>query len=152
MLTLYLAGKISGLSYYDAVDWRDHVERQLMEYPVVCFSPLRGNSSLSKETVIEPDTIPQNTTSQELYERDIADIKRADIVLAYLPHLDSFGTAFELGQAKALDKFSILVVKGKNQFHPYAQHGTARQTNSLEQAIEAIQSLSETITPDFGGS
>jgi hypothetical protein len=68
MLTLYLAGKISGLSYYDAVDWRDHVERQLMEYPVVCFSPLRGNNSLAKETVIEPDSVPQNTTSQELYK------------------------------------------------------------------------------------
>lgn len=94
-------------------------------------------------TLSNPDDIlgfsHGNLTPNEILERDLGDVREADIILACISEI-SVGTLFELGYAYALGKDLVIVLMGKMKHynnHPFISE-TSTQFNSLDRALEHI--------------
>jgi len=137
MLKLYLAGRIAGLSYEEAMAWREKVAKELAgDFEII--SPMRGKSYLSKEEAIKasyPNTICSG--SKAIYQRDRFDVLRCDIVLANLEHGFACGTLVEIGMADAWNKLIILIAP-RPETHPFLAE-KAIQVSSVEAAISLLK-------------
>lgn len=116
---IYLAGKIHGISYEEATQWRNLCKRRLSsDYDLL--DPMEG-----KEFLQESNNIPILTELSPLniFNQDIENVRRADIILANLNYLPVFGTPFELGYAFALGETKPLLLLGicSNEYyeHPF---------------------------------
>lgn len=138
-MSLYLAGPISGLSYYEACNWRIQVREALKDiYEVI--DPMRGKSYLSEEQAIQefyPHTITSG--SKAVYTKDRYDVKRCDILLVNLSLMSngnkSIGTLVEIGMADAWGKFILIIGKPT---HPFLTENSV-QVSSVEEAIEFLK-------------
>jgi len=121
MTDVYLAGPIAGLSYGDAVSWRVEAKRDLACYGITAYSPMRAKESLAGKG---PLAAAWSSPSEEalsphsVFKRDMADIQRADLILANLQGATrvSIGTMIEFGVAHRLD-IPIVVVMDKADIH-----------------------------------
>ena len=151
MLTVYLAGPITGMTYSRAVDWRE--EFGLMNSRIRTLSPMRGKDYLKQEFGDKalPGTVDYRrshvmSTDDAIYARDLWDVRRSDVVVAnFLGAKErSSGTTFELGFARALGKLIILVIEpdGSNPndsvFIRKSANFTVHSLNDAEMLLESI--------------
>jgi nucleoside 2-deoxyribosyltransferase len=121
-MKIYLAGAINGLTYPEATRWRKVVTEYLDNCEIV--DPMRGKEFLNwgMERPIN-DSMLTEITSNEVFNRDISDIDKSEIVLVNLGHLNDqrmIGTLFELGYAYANNKFIIgFSCPNKYRNHPF---------------------------------
>ena len=146
---IYLAGPITGASYHDArYGWRNDLAVRLkrgLNFSVQLLSPMRGTDDHAgakslptpKPTEKNPVLTPKGTIC-----RDIADIKKADLVVVCLVEAErtSIGTMMEMGIAKALGIPILLIDNG----NPYHDHAWVREfadyhVNSLMAAVNVIR-------------
>src|SRR5205807_2239874 len=117
---VYLAGPITGCTEGQANDWRDHVSQRLAEIGMVGVSPLRCEPIHGETYDFEYDQDPCFGTWEAIAAKNMEDVQRCDVTLAYIPtKFASDGTLIELGWAKALGKRTILVSTDPKVFkHP----------------------------------
>lgn len=104
--TVYLAGKMTGLTYEEMMEWRIHAENFLR-------IPDTGES---KFRIINPVDTDFGTTpsKREMVHSNKFQISNSDIVLAELNHEEvSIGTLFEIAYAN--EKGKPVIVWGKNK-------------------------------------
>lgn len=132
---VYLAGPIKGHSYDTVVEWRDVATAQLMP-GILALSPMRHKMHLADERRIGDAYEQQLSTASAIVARDRNDVRRCDLVLAYLLGYDdvSIGTCIEVGWADAFRK-PLVVVMNEGDAH---WHGMIRQI-----AAEVFPSLGE---------
>lgn len=134
---IYTAGKMSGISFGQQMDWRNKVERELLKLtdePVkFIHPPLYFN--------YECDL---HKTEAEIKTWELNQIRDCDIVVANLNGIDStIGTHFELGFVDAVNTFGnkhIYVVgigDGKN-LHPWIELSMLRIEPTIEAACSYI--------------
>jgi nucleoside 2-deoxyribosyltransferase len=146
MLSVYLAGPISGLSYDDATGWRDEVQNAtLWDGEIEFHDPMRGKGSPGDFS--EPLPVvsePMGCRPKEILTRDLFDIDCCDVVLANLslcPRV-SIGTMVELGYAKAQGKVIIVVVpEGSVYEHPFVTELANVVYRTLEDAVDYLSLL-----------
>lgn len=113
MRHVYLGGPITGLTYDGACAWRE-------SFVVVgwrCLSPMRDKESFRMPGPL-PSTFDDDSAA---VRRDLHDIRRADAVVVNLldaAHV-SIGSMCELGYARALDKYIIVVRTGRSCPHDH---------------------------------
>lgn len=137
MKTVYLAGNIAGLTVKEATYWRDYATPYIESLGYIILNPMRGKAFNSPDDIL--GFSHGEFTPNEILERDLSDIRKADIILACLSEM-SVGTLFELGYAYALNKDLVVVLNGsikKYNSHPFISE-TCVQFNSLERALEHI--------------
>lgn len=145
MHRIYLAGPIDGLTYADAVDWRDYV-RDSMPANIIAYSPMRGKAGI----VDSPDdTIGKwynSILSQpgSIMARDSNDVRKADLVAVNLlgAKKASIGTCMEL--AWAWDRQIPVVCAmelGNLHEHPMLNGAISVRVDDLEEMILVIQSI-----------
>ena len=81
MIKVYLAGPIRGLSYDDAVDWRDYVMDQLLPQ-ITAYSPMRGKELLCNSTKLSNENLFTDNpvfTAKGIVRRDFYDIRSCDL-------------------------------------------------------------------------
>ena len=90
---VYLSGGISGKTYEDGNIWREKATRQFLMYDFVVANPLRDR--LYKG---ECDNTTKPYTLNEIFSRDIMDLKYADVLFAELTceTINYFGTTSEI--------------------------------------------------------
>ncbi len=104
---IYLAGPISGETEQGAIEWRDVISEYLAKVSerLVGVSPLR--CELPGDDGLYP-VAPSYKMAQEITAKNMLDVRRSDLVLAYLPKV-SIGTLQEIGWAVGLGKTVIVV-------------------------------------------
>jgi nucleoside 2-deoxyribosyltransferase len=147
---VYLAGPISGLTYDNAQDWREHAAQELMTAGCEVYDPLRGKAVL----VNQGGVISNGTKTSEyedamvsdalIYARDKHDVLNCDIMLVNLLGATekSLGTICEVALAEDHNKIVILVMKkdgSEVHDHPFFRAMKMIWVETLEEALELIQ-------------
>lgn len=127
--TVYLAGKMSGITTEEARKWRDEATKSLMDAPgFAVLDPAR--------TTLCPDP-----TRREIVHSNKYQIRNSDIVLAEINHEEiSLGTVGEIIFAQSVGK--PVVVWGNAysiMFHPWVWEHTTKRFVLLEDAVEYIK-------------
>jgi len=95
VLTVYLAGPITGCSYQGCTDWREYVTKEL-EDEFVCLSPMRSKEFLENKGDIadsyndlEDNSEPHRvlTSDKGINRRDSWDCRSTDVILMNLADL-----------------------------------------------------------------
>jgi nucleoside 2-deoxyribosyltransferase len=118
--SIYLCGKISGISYDDATIWRKEIARLLSPYFFV-LDPMRGKESLAAGGPLPLARSNYKvggvlTSSAAIVARDLTDVRRADLLIVHFGSMENTGffTAYEMGMATALGKPIIVIVDPAN--------------------------------------
>lgn len=140
---VYLAGGITGLSFKEASEWRDHARERLWDFSggrIVAYDPLRFKDYLADETELA-DTYARNIMSSQrsIYARDRLDVSRSDLVLVNLLNAPrvSIGTVMEIAWADAWDIPCVLVMSDQGDPHDHAMIREAChwRVNDLDEAL-----------------
>ena len=135
-LSVYLSGPISGRTYRQVADWREHVETRLNVAGFCVYNPLRGHSWLStqKRRMISPDKYPVTESpmlsDKALMRRDILDVVNSDIILANFMEATerSIGSIYELAIAYYLNKLVVVAMPEDDHIH---NHPFIRETGVI---------------------
>lgn len=133
---IYTAGKMSGLSYDDQMDWRRELERRVRTISdnVVFIHPphyYRYGAGMHK-------------SEREAMVWDLSQIRDSDIVVVNLENIgSSIGTHMELGFIEAMNQMSTkhihLIGFGKPDVeHPWLNEVLLRREDTLKQAAAYI--------------
>lgn len=123
MSLVYLAGPINAASDAEAYGWRVRAKRVLARAGIDCTLPVdfRGRED-------------ENATA--IVERDLADIARADLLLAYCWQA-SVGTSMEIRHAAAELRKPVIVVASR-PVSPWLRYHATELHPTLDAAIRAI--------------
>lgn len=145
-MKVYLAGPISGLDYDQAVNWRESVTRELANYHIQCYSPMRGKNHLRNFSSSVDHTNPL-TTPKGIFARDFLDCTTSDLLIVNLKDTTkiSIGTVMELSWAYVY-RIPCIVIINKDNVH---QHPMLDQTYSfsVSNTDEAIQLTKDILLP-----
>lgn len=108
---VYLAGPIAGCNGVEAHDWRVYVAAKLAEYSITAISPLRCEPLIGERYGHGYPADRRFGTPSAIGAKNKMDVRRADLVFAYLPLRErkSIGTIWELGGAEFLNKPVVVV-------------------------------------------
>ena len=132
---IYLGGRISGLTYDEAIAKRSEAKKVLSKHFDI-LDPLRDKTILKTvgkiDRKITKDTVRESEiTPKDIVHRDLKDLREADYLLVLTGDEASFGTMIEWGYMLALGK-PIFVVASKD-FGPWQRETATRVEPSIEE-------------------
>ena len=137
-LKIYLAGKMSGLSHAEMINWRMEITKKLQK--TARFYDCNLN-------IINP-VYYYNFESQdyqsekEVKEFDLKHVVTSDIVIANLDGLNtSDGTKYEISQAAWSHRIPVIVFGDKklyDELHPWIKDDITRVENNVDAVVEYI--------------
>lgn len=143
LATVYLAGPITGCTDYEANDWRGMVAADLSAYDIIGISPLRCEP-LRGERYQLNYADPKFGTPQAIGSKNVFDVQRCDMVLAYLPKPEegrrqSYGTLGEVAWARMLNKPVVIISDDPDIIgHPVYVECAGWIVPRLEDAVDII--------------
>ena len=147
MYKVYLSGPITGLTYDEGDDWRQHATFRF-NANITPLNPLRCKEWAKEFGIIDDSTSnkhPWMASDGFIGTRDHWDTTRSDICLVNLLGATqvSIGTVLEIGMARATGTPVILVMENEGNCH---EHGMIRsyatmRFNMLDPAIECVNAL-----------
>jgi nucleoside 2-deoxyribosyltransferase len=127
MITVYLAGKMTGLTYQQMTEWRYIAKHHLSAHGIVS---------------LDPATQPLNGgtwTPREVVDSNKYQIRHSDVVLAELNYDNvSIGTIGELVYAREHNKPVIAWGKASIIEHPWVQEHTTKIFGTLAEAVDYL--------------
>ena len=129
-IKIYLAGKMSGLSFEEMNSWRNEAIKLLSktEYPIHTENPCDFYN-------FEMPT--GSYTESEVKKFDLWLVENCDVVLVNLDYPDSIGTAIELHMAHDVWNKPVIAF-GTAKNHPWIELSITKRCNTLEEAVEHI--------------
>jgi nucleoside 2-deoxyribosyltransferase len=117
--SIYLAGKISGLSFDESEAWRNEF-KAIVGNAFRCFSPLRGKTGLRDVGVIEQSYTTALSCDRGILCRDHLDCMTADMIVCNFQNTArvSIGSVMECAWAFAYRK-PLLVITDHNTVHDH---------------------------------
>jgi nucleoside 2-deoxyribosyltransferase len=145
---VYLAGPISGLTFEQAVDWREGVQKifETISPEIQAFSPLRKKNFLKDKGVLTQsyDCHPL-ATDRGINTRDHYDCSTSDLILCNLLGATtvSIGTVMEIAWAFAYRKPLIVAMEDENNLHehPMIREAISYRVNNLPDALVLTRSI-----------
>lgn len=128
MTTVYLAGKMAGLTEEEMMGWREEAEEYFFRHGIKAINPVRAGMELGEQA------------SRQIVALDKYLIRRSDIVLAELNHKEvSIGTIGEIVFASGLG-IPVFTWGSKIQIrcHVWVWEHTAATFETLEEAMKNI--------------
>lgn len=136
---IYLAGKMTGLSFDDMNFWRKIVKDKLnhmaslSNYKLSVINPVDFYNFESKNYQSE----------EEVEDYDLAHVISSDIIIVNLEGLNtSIGTIIELHDAKYHHKIPVIALGDKevyNNLHPWIQRNITRVEENIDDAVMYIK-------------
>jgi len=105
---VFLSGPIQGMETRQ--DYRDRLRRLLLRYGYEPVDPWQRERVLYRG---EAEEWWRNVSSKGFIQRDLEDIEKCDILVAYLPRV-SAGTCMELFYARSRGKKTVTICRIKN--------------------------------------
>jgi nucleoside 2-deoxyribosyltransferase len=142
---IYLAGPISGLSFDEATAWRLQVNAALSPRIEVA-DPMRGKDALKGDAKLADGyNIHPLMTDKAIFERDLQDVMRADLLLVNLLAAKqvSQGTLYEIAWAYLLRKPTVIVMERRGNLHDhlFLRQATAFRTDNLPEACDIVRGI-----------
>lgn len=126
--TVYLAGKMAGLSLDEMLGWRNEAARKLRDAGFAVLNPV--DVFLAEKG----DKSPREIVDSNKYQ-----IRHSDIVLAELSHPElSIGTLGELVYAREMGKVVIAWGGAWYTDHPWVREHVTAIYGALDEALECI--------------
>lgn len=142
-MVVYLGGPIRGLTYEDAIGWRNDAIKRLGDIGISCYSPMRN-----KEKIAGVDKIGDSYenlkgySSKEIFERDKFEVVNSDILLFNFLNkkVSIIGSLFELAWGHLLGKYCVVVVDKDSIYakHPFVKESASIMFEDLDEAIDYI--------------
>ena len=129
--TIYLAGKMSGLTHIEMNTWRLAAQNRLSHFGLDTVNPCDYYN-------FELD--PSTYTDTEVMQFDLWAVRNSDLILVNLDYPDSIGTAMELYVAHEY-KIPIIAYRTDGQLsavHPWVRLCCAKICGNLDEAIRYI--------------
>ncbi len=147
----YLAGPVVGCLELEAKDWRVWAEWALSHYGIRGISPIRSVEVDGQRYGLS-ERCPKHGIPKSIFAKNVFDVKRCDIVLAYLP-LKEFnprvGTISEIAWKYAWGGTSVLVSDDPAfTDHPDMQGQCGWITDSLETGVEIVGEILGAYLPE----
>jgi nucleoside 2-deoxyribosyltransferase len=128
---IYLAGKMSGLSFAQMNDWREKAN-------LLLYSKTNGNVHTENPVDYYNFEMDRSTyTDLEVKKFDLWLVENCDIVLVNLEHPDSIGTAIELHMAEIWGK-PVIAFGDNGNVHPWMDLCITKKCKTLEEAVDHI--------------
>lgn len=141
--TVYLAGPITDCTGPEANDWREAVALKLSSHGIRGVSPLRCEPIVG-DRYGSTYADPMFGTARAISSKNVYDVGRCDMTLAYLPkpaqfRHQSYGTIAELAWAHAFRRPAVLVTDDPSvRDHPVLNACAGWLLTDLDQAVELI--------------
>lgn len=138
-LKIYLAGKMSGLSYKEMNDWREKLSTQLL------FASQISNNQIQIINPVDFYNFEEKRyqSEAEVREYDLSHVITSDIIVVNLDGLNtSDGTKFELHDAKYHNRIPVIAFGDKKLYenlHPWIKEDITRVENTIEDVVRYIQ-------------
>lgn len=138
-LKIYLAGKMSGLSFEEMYWWRNILKNKLLQ--------LVDNRNY-KITVINPVDFynfeeQRHQSEEEVEDYDLAHVISSDIIIVNLDGLSSSdGTKIELHDAKYHNKIPVIAFGDKELYdnlHPWIKRDITRVEKTSDDVVDYIR-------------
>jgi len=123
---VFISGPIQGMEEKQA--YRDKIRSLLIKYGYLPIDPWQREKVLYRAS---DEGRWKDALSRDFIKRDLEDIDKCDVLVAYLPKL-SAGTCMELFYAKLKDKKTIVVCKLKNPSPWIIEHADIMVKNFKE--------------------
>lgn len=143
--TVYLSGRIDGLSFEEASAQRIRVTKLLEKRGIAVRDPMRGKSFLRnlKEIHTGAPEVSEKFSMQEITSRDIHDMRMSDAVLTLTGSDLSWGTQGEFWYMTFMeDKPTCVLCKlgpdGKPTHSGWRDHYATKVVYSEEEAVEVL--------------
>ena len=142
--TIYLAGRITGLSYEEATLWRKEVAFVLKDkYRIL--DPMRDKEELIGVKDIGVNIEGVGLSNKEIFNRDVSDINKSDIILVNLLTGHTFGTAWEIGYTWGTNTYKnnpkkiYIVADSRLAQHPFVEFSTHTVVySSLDEVLQEL--------------
>ena len=131
---IYLAGKMSGLTFEEMNGWRAEATwllNEVLESNIKVISPcLYYNFDMDSSTY----------TEKEVRDFDLYQVKTSNVILVNLNFSDSVGTAIELHMAGNEWDVPVVAFRSKSRkSHPWIDLSVTKMCESLEEAVQYIK-------------
>lgn len=139
-LKIYLAGKMSGLTYAEMNEWRVKVKNKLLN--ATTFSL---NVSLQIVNPVDYYNFEEklHQSEIEIEDYDLAHVKSSDLVIVNLDGLSSSdGTKIELHDAKYNNKIPVIAfgdIRLYKELHPWIKNAITRVEPDIESICKYIR-------------
>lgn len=132
-MKIYLAGKMSGLSFEEMNGWRTKATQMLHRHDDM----IRIENPCLHYNF--ENALEMKATDLEIRNYDLWLVRNCDVVLVNLDYQGSIGTAIELFEAYEHCRIPVIGYRTVEQpDHPWIQCSVTRECASLEDAIDYI--------------
>lgn len=128
---IYLAGKMSGLTFEEMNSWRAKASVILEGYGEYIHTE---NPCHYYNFEIDPNSF----SDHECKEFDLWLVKNCDLILVNLDFSDSIGTAIEIELASRIWNIPIIAFGTRKDIHPWIKLSITKHCPTMEEAIEHI--------------
>lgn len=138
-LKIYLAGKMSGLSFEEMNHWRTKLKKQLLKaaeatgYQIQVINPVDYYNFEEK----------QYQSEEEVMDFDLAHVISSDLIIVNLDGLNSSdGTKIELHDAKYHNHIPVISFGNMqiyNDLHPWIKKNITRVEQTMEDVVKYIK-------------
>lgn len=133
-IKIYLAGGMSGLSYKEQMGWRDQL--------IYCIKYSGLDLMKSVNFFSPPDFYnfeePQHKSEREVFEFDLYNLKKSDLVVVNFNDPKSLGTAMELAIAKE-NKIPVIGLNEKDaELYPWLRECCTRICDDFNELLNHI--------------
>lgn len=138
-MKIYLAGKMSGLTFEEMTEWRNEILQKLYQ---------AAQLSDTKINVIHPvmyyNFVEKRHQSEiEVEEYDLAHVVSSNIIVVNLAGLnDSIGTIIELHDAHYHHRIPVIAFGDRELYdnlHPWIQNDITRVENNIDDVVDYIR-------------
>ena len=138
-MKIYLAGKMSGLSFEDMFNWRQEIAKKLKQLAFDFDKPLNVINPVLYYNFVEK----RHQTEIEVEEFDLAHVISSDVVIVNLDGLnDSIGTIIELHDAHYHHKIPVIAFgdwQSYDKLHPWIKNNITRVETNIDDMITYIR-------------
>lgn len=138
-LKIYLAGKMSGLTYDEMNDWR---EKLVNAFKIESYYTGASVNVVNPVKYFNFET-PKHQTEMEVQEYDLKHVITSDVIIVNLEGLkDSIGTIIELHDAKYHNKIPVIAfgdISLYEELHPWVKNSITRVEETPSGVVEYIR-------------
>lgn len=129
MISIYLAGAMTGLPFNEQISWRNDFtdmiqERRAIER-IVVFNPCLAYSPSDN----------RHKTEKEVMRYEIYNLKKANVVVANLNNQNSIGTCMEIAVAKDRQIPIIGLNENGSELHPWISECCTRVCEDMNELV-----------------
>jgi len=144
-MRVYLAGPIKGLTYAEAVAWREIATFRVELWGHEVANPMRGKGYLKDAGLIDTSHRSEvMSTAKGIYGRDSFDIQHSDVLFVNLvkaPEV-SIGTVMEVQMGKDYGKYVLLCTEpGGIHDHPFVTEASSIVAETIEDGLGILKHL-----------